>query len=366
MIQENYKSLYNSVTPDVALINDTLRRINTYKKRKTCYRRPAFRRPAIIIAALMVCMLSITPVLAANVPVFYALLYKASPATAQFFMPVQKTCVDNGIKMEVLGTYIHEDTAEVFITLQDLEGNRVDATTDLYDSYSINRPFSSSATCGLAGYDPETNTATFLINITEWDGHDITGDKMTFSVRRFISDKHVQKDRPLDLPLPELGEAAVIETHCTGYGGLNFEKYNPDDGTQRRTIRVLKPGEVLSTPAEGIDITGIGYVDGLLHIQTAVYDGLKGDNHCRIYLKDQDGNERQSDFSLSFIKYGEEGNEDTRVDYCDFVFDIPSEKFDAHNLYGDFYTSSLYTEGNWQVTFPLVPTEPDAEKISVD
>ncbi len=361
MFADKYRSMFRAVAPDPQLIGRTLRRLNGGKTKPKNRPRPAWLRPVVIAASVLVCLTAVTPVLAANVPEFYALLYAVSPATAQFFMPVRESCVDNGVKMEVLATYIHADTAEIFITMQDLEGNRVDATTDLYDSYSINRPFDSSATCSRVDYDPETKTATFLIYITEWGGRDIRGDKMTFSVRCFISDKHVQEDLPLSLPLTEPGEGPVKEVYCSGCGGLNLGNYYPDGFLPRDTIRVLEPGEALLTLDEGIDVTGIGYVDGLLHIQTAVYDGLKGDDHCWLYLKDEAGNERQCDFNLYFIEYGEPGNEDTRTDFCDFVFDIPPDELGGWKLYGNVYTSGLYTEGFWQVTFPMTAAEADDE-----
>ena len=74
-------------------------------------------------------------------------------AAAQYFTPVQHACEDQGIRMEVLSVYIHGDTAEIYISLQDQTGNRIDETTDLFDSYDILRPYDSTATCRFAGYD---------------------------------------------------------------------------------------------------------------------------------------------------------------------------------------------------------------------
>lgn len=60
---------------------------------------------------------------------------------------------DNGIKIEVVSVYLHDNIAEVYITMQDLtEQHRVDATMDLFDSYSINRPFDSTAHCKFVGW----------------------------------------------------------------------------------------------------------------------------------------------------------------------------------------------------------------------
>lgn len=46
--------------------------------------------------------------------------------------------------------------------MQDLTGDRIDETMDLFDSYQINRPFDSSGACRLAGYDAQQKAAAFL------------------------------------------------------------------------------------------------------------------------------------------------------------------------------------------------------------
>ena len=67
----------------------------------------------------LICGLAI-PAMAAFSPSFYELLYAVTPATAQFFKPVQRSCEDNGIRMEVTAAYIHENTAEIYLSMQDL------------------------------------------------------------------------------------------------------------------------------------------------------------------------------------------------------------------------------------------------------
>lgn len=46
----------------------------------------------------------------------------------------------SGIKMDVV-------SADIYITMQDLTGNRIDSTTGLNNNYSINHPFGGSASC---------------------------------------------------------------------------------------------------------------------------------------------------------------------------------------------------------------------------
>ena len=90
----------------------------------------------------------------------------AETLNEQYFTPVQRACVSNGIRMEVAACFVHDDTAELYVTLQDLEGDRVDETTDLFDSYTIRQPYDTAATCSLVHYDASTGTAVFQIQIT--------------------------------------------------------------------------------------------------------------------------------------------------------------------------------------------------------
>ncbi len=113
---------------------------------------------------------------------------------------------------------------------------------------------------------------------------------------------------------------------------------------------VLLPGATVYTPISGLDVTAIGYIAGMLHIQLATSEKLTLDNHGYFYLVDKEGDRVQSDYSISFA---EGMNSDDRVDYQEFVFDIAPDKIGDYTLYGSFWTSGLRTEGRWRVTFPL-------------
>lgn len=269
-------------------------------------------------------------------------------AAAQYFQPVHMADEDNGIRMEVESAYIHGDTAEIYVTLRDLTGDRVDKTTDLFDSYDINTPFDASAHCERVGYDPDTGTATFLITIQQWGGRDITGNKITFSVGRFLS--HIRHYEGVEIPFDLSAAAEVTETWQPYVTGGNW---NAGD---MQYFNALIPGEPWEGfPVEGIDLTGIGYVDGKLHIQTMVENNLDKDNHGYFYLEDADGNQiccgsELGNWSVHFVT-----GMDTRdrIDYNEFVFNITPEELAQCKLYGEFWTSGLLTEGNWRVTFPL-------------
>lgn len=346
MFKELYLKLNKQISPDESLVQDTICKAEKFEKESHGKVSP-FRKPAIAFVSICLCLSLAVPALAATVEPIYELMYMVSPTIAQFFMPVQKSDEDNGIKMEVVSAYVHHNTAEIYITMQDLTENRIDDTTDLFDSYSINRPFGSSAHCERIGFDESTKTATFLITIDEWGNKDITGDKITFTVREFLSQKQTYDDIkiPLSLSSVDVAKETQKASNITGWGGADSKEFDTDHPT------ALIPSSPMGEfPVEGIDLTGIGYIDGKLHIQTAVTDHLDNDNHGFFYLKDPNGNQMDCSYQFYFINQSEQSG---RIDYCNYVFDIPQSEIANYTLYGDFVTSGMITKGNWKVTFPL-------------
>lgn len=348
VFRENYKRMNKQIFPDRELLNSVIHLIDKTQnsKKKT---RLIYLRPIKIFTMILVCTFILMPVVAASVPSIYELMYSVSPNIAQFFTPIQKSCEDNGIKMEVVSSYIHDDCAEVYISMQDLKSNRIDDSTDLNDSYSIHRPFDSSATCQRFGYDDATKTVTFLISITEWGENKITDDKITFTVSEFISNKHEYKDIPINIDLLDIqGAPLTRQTWTVGGSGRSFDPASK--------VEVLEPSTTNDCIVDNIDFTGIGYINGMLHIQTATTNNLSKDNHGYLFLKDKSGKEVQCDYYVAFTEGFDSPN---RIDYSEYVFAISPEELDQYNLFGTFITSGLFTEGNWKVTFPLEEIESD-------
>lgn len=347
MFREKYRSMNEQISPNKELVKKIIDSLNETKKEKNKIKNFS-AKPAIIPAIFVILVLTVTPVLAFNAPVMYKLMHLVSPAVAQFFTPVQKSCVDNGIKMEVVSVYIHDDTAEIYITMQDLTGDRIDETTDLYDSYSVNPPFSSTATCQRIGYDEKTKTVTFLISITELGAKEFLSDTISFSVRKFISNNHEYNETPVTVDFTNISNTNAVQlVSANGGSGPKFEEYIPD---LRSKVKVLVPSAPMAFPVEGIDFTGIGYVDGMLHLQTAVVNNLTKDNHGYFFFRDINGDKVKYIYQTGFVK---NPYNDNRIDFTEYVFDIPQDKIGQYSLYGTFVTSGSFTEGNWQVVFHL-------------
>lgn len=303
---------------------------------------------AAAAALVLVFATSLTAMAAADVQGAYELLYSFSPAVAQLVKPVNESCVNNGIRMEVISAEISGSDAYVYISMEDLEGDRVDGTIDLYDTYEINRAFDSAGHCELVGYDEETGKALFLVHIQTMDGRNIPRGKVTFSVGYFLSNKTVINDLlPVDL---------------TAAGEAQKTQKIPADMFRGNIINgeVLAPVEGgIYTPAKGASITAMGYIDGRLHIQVRYENMWNTDNHGWLSLEDE------NDEALDCEEYQFWGGERAEYQVGDhvmlrypdynqeYVWDISPEELSRYSLRGEFWLCDTLTEGGWEVTFTL-------------
>ena len=343
--REKYNAMQRDVRPDAPLLQ------RTRAAAQKAPARPRRLRPLIALAAVLVCLALTVPAFAmpalAADPNGYALLYSISPAAAQFFKPVNRSDEDNGIRLTVDSVYLHSDTVEIYVSLQDLTGDRLDETTDLFDSYRINRGFDCSATCSRVGYDAQTRTVRFLISITSFDGQDIEGDKLTFSLNRLLTGKTETEGAVTGLDLAAVqAEPATQQVTRRGGSGIAAEA----GGSTAETRTALVPTGTLAAPAPGVAITAVGYVDGLLHIQVLYENILETDNHGQLWL-DNGVEKLECLGSLSF--FAENGSDS----FEDYYFDVTPAQLADCTLYGSFVTADTLIEGSWEITFPLTETD---------
>lgn len=345
-----YNRLKTAVT-DIRMPEDMqtriLNNVQIQSRRKFPIRTGFWKRPAVIIVEAALFIGLAIPVCVGASETISQIMHRVSPSIARFFQLVQESCTDNDIKMEVISSHIDGDTVSFYITMQDLTGSRIDGTIDLNDSYFIDVPYDTSAYCQPLGYDEETSTATFMVNLTRMDGKPITDRKVTFTVTEFLSGKTTYDgiEIPVDLTtIPTSPETQLV--HYTGAGGMGAKDAVHHD----KMIEALVPDSPdPDFPVSGIDLTGIGFVDGTLHIQTRVTDPLSNGNHGYFYLIDGDGNQINYDASYTF----QQDTAGVRTDYTDHLFNVTPEQLVDCKLYGNFYTAALLTRGYWSVTFNL-------------
>ncbi len=322
-------------------------------------RSPAKMMLAFAAALILVFAVSLTAMAAADVGEAYDLLYNFSPTVAQLVRPVNMSCVENGIRMEVISAEISGSDAYVYISMEDLTGDRIDSTIDLYDSYDINRSFDCAAYCERIGYDEETGKALFLIHMQTMDkSRSIRGGKITFSVREMLSKKTViDQILPVDLTQAiDPAETQFIDPERlrgTGSNGKTPDSYE---------FLAQREGGVY-TPGDGAQITAMGYIDGRLHIQMRFDICRDGkwyyDNHGFLTLLDPMGEEIMMDYfefwggDMVMRKTDYQILQCHECFYQEYIIDIPPEELSRYSLRGDFCLCDTLIEGDWDVTFNL-------------
>lgn len=304
----------------------------------------SLRRGVAIAAAVMMILIAVIPAMAAaDFEPAYDLMYHIYPEMTQKLKPVHRSCEDNDIQFEVVSAYIDGDELKAYVAVRDLASDRIDETTDLFDSYSINTPFGCTGSCRNISYNADSRTATFLISITKWDDEPVSGDKITLRVKKLLCRKREFDETlfGLNLNAVQTEMETTRPTWIYGGGGLAYEKYSKD-------FTALVPQGNLCAPVNGVVITGIGYIEGKLHIQVQYFNVSETDNHGYIYFKNKDGAAVDSTAAISFSL-----DDECTERYTEYVFDLSEDDLGQYEPIGYFVTSDTLIEGNWSVTFPL-------------
>ena len=323
----------------------------------SCKKRKIVKRPFAVVAAVLLCVMLIVPVMAATIPSIDKLLNLVSPQIGQLLQPIQLTSEDNGVKMEVIAAMSDNDTAVVYISMQDLTADRVDKNIDLY-SYSITGM--SLFTSEVISYDKVSKTA--IIRLLANGGRKLNGKKVTVNVASFLSDKQSYSlfDTGVDLvktiSISTAKSIPLNMNNIPGGGGDLFFKLK-----EKGTINILKTDE-MNIALQNINfahISNIGITDGRLHVQTK-WTGSGIDDHGTFALIDSSGNR----INPSNVYFGTDENGNTKYgnEYVEYIFEVKESELNKYKLNADYFTTSgHYTEGKWQTTFKIEAVEKGTE-----
>ena len=331
-------------------------RVHVQLSRLVTKEEPKLKRVSgFIIAFALILAIGMATALAAYNEDVNQLLYRIWPQAAQALKPVNLSCESQGIRMEVVSATLNGPETLVTLTMRDLEGDRVDETMDLFDSAILQLPYDGSGTCVQTGYDPETKTASFAVYMKfDMDERPAESDKVSFRVSRFISNK---KTQTIDLTPLIPGEITETESMpvpaIRGWSGSPASDRHDAATEKARSLTVLNTNNSLEIPVtDGVTLTGIGIVDGSLHVQIRYTDIQHTDNHGFLTLSDKSGKSYEESASVQEIGsvswFGE--NHDSWEEY---IFDEYPENLSEIVLQGEFTTADPAVEGDWYVTFPL-------------
>lgn len=338
----SWKSYIDDQLADTKVSTDLFERI----MESTEYGRNQVKRKSIkyIVVSLLICfglMGSITAfgtaVLAIN-----DWIYAISPSLAERLYPVNQSASDKGIKMEVLSAVNDAHNAIVYFSLQDLKGNRIDRSVDLYN-YTLDGPFSFN--CQMLSYEEKDHKAIF--QLTGAGGDNMANKFSTLSVTSFLSNKKEYDWYDTKINLSEFADKKSIS--------VPISEYEYTGGNEaKESLQVLKADQIqlsLGKNIEFVTISNMGVVDGKLHVQTKWKESI--DNHGQLKLVGADGTEVQSS-NYYFKTDSDTQNGEKRSTHIEYVFDVPSSQYlKTSNLWAKFTEDGDYITGEWQVQFRL-------------
>lgn len=247
--------------------------------------------------------------------------------------------------MEVVAANVEGEKVTILVSMQDITGDRIDETTDLFDSYSIHTPYDQIGGSSMVEYDAETKTAFFMLEIEQMNQVLVPGDKITFSVSELLNKKKHSNIEltEIDLENVPLINDRIVDPDIRGWSGRDL------DSVDRNNLQLMNPDEESALVLQdGVTLTGYGIVDGEFHVQIRYSNILETDNHGYIYLKNQRGEVLQCQYNIAFW-------DDNKTDsYEEYVFFVSADELENYEIWGEFWTCNAGpVKGNWQVTFPL-------------
>lgn len=375
-LKQIYKESYDEVRPDRELVEDMLEDARTERRKWIQY---AVLRPVAVVLLGVLVLFGGTSVMARNVGYVYGIIERTSPELADLFVPIQKSSTKAGICMEVEAIYLEEGdkTAQVLISFQDTQGDRIQGPVDLFESYYLSSLNSQGASwavggCSYVDYDQETGKAYYRIQLSSDVAYERS--KLTFGVRELLM-HHEEEER--EIPMTEISAdiSADMPTKyvtMSGRGVTDWEDYaqlcgltmeEPTafiEGLYRTSddpwpsARVLDGIPVSECAADDFTVTGLQYKDNVIRLQICWGDCTRVDRHVfPVFLKLADGTERRLWFSIS---WGEKQG-DKRLVFYEYYLPCTPEELEGASLYGLFSRTEDPLEGNWKVTFRVEDTE---------
>ncbi len=354
MFRDRYKNAYDTITPSMELVSDTLRKVQSGGGASA--RKRFAVRMSIAAAAAAVCLVMAVPVCAAHIPAFYQIVEYVSPAMADRLIPIEKSCTSQGITMQVEAIDIEGNEADIILSLRDAENSGQDlvhGAMDLFDSYGLSDYTNDSVIggCCFLTYEEAEDKAYFQVMLQADSAYQ--SDKLQFRVNSVLCGNY-NETKDVDLS----GTVYTAETKTVtlnGSGGPLNEDMLPDflkkipatAEDPRPRVNVLDLMSVSDCAADDFTVMGTAYEDGVLRVQVCMGDNSRSDRHVELFLRDPDGNERYEDHSVSW--HEEVGG--ARYQIYEFWFLEDIADIADYSMYGIFHYSGELVEGPWQVTF---------------
>ena len=230
------------------------------------------RRISVVIAFALVLVLGMATALAAFNEDINQMLYQWWPEAALALRPVNLSFEEAGIRLDVLSASVIDDEMLVTFTLTDRvgDGRRINENTECEGALSGDIVSEAGSSTELISYDPEKHQATY-VGHTEYIP--VSGDNFVSDNKIYINIHGISNPStsivdlmPLISGLDYPVETVPLPVQTPVHTGYIVESSDTPVGDEYPPI--LNPENNLKIPvAFGVELSGAGWVDGVLHIQ---------------------------------------------------------------------------------------------------
>ena len=333
---------------------------------------------AFILATVLILACAATAIAGAVNETFNTWLYRIWPEAATTLMPVHMSCENNGIRMEIISAAA--DGKELYITysLEDLEGDRlnienspvlyVESFPDYLWEASFEQPMKDEAT-GKVIFGEHFR---YQGSITAADGVLKAHLPGFTSFRETVIDlfpyleQYGSRVSTMDIP----------ENARTLWGHDSYLDDKPVDGNASAAMRVIDNSSSLEIPlADTVFLSGIGMVDGCLHVQLHYVNHRKTvlgkgpdtiafrPDETEIMLRGKDSeywyDSRYQDpgklpDGISAIGWGTQQDDPDTPEWAEIIFtaDAAELSADAQELFAEI-REIIPFQGSWDAEIPV-------------
>ena len=186
------------------------------------------------------------------------------PGITDRLKPVNLVCEDQGIRMEILSGLIRGNESWIVWSLEDLEGSRLDETNfNVMHEWDTVGPIESASDVPLY-WNGEEHKAVYLWHRTYTSVNEPEDGCYTYYMHQLYHHEEETFDlKPLLKEYAESVEGVLPPDHATAYNGYWGEK--APEGV--KFLDYTHPLDIPLTERGKLLLTGIGWIDGKLHVQ---------------------------------------------------------------------------------------------------
>lgn len=288
----------------------------------------------------------------------YRLFSMVMPETAQMLRPVNMSCISQGILMEVESAGIVNGEARAYIGLKDTTGNRINGSVDPYDSAGFDLPYDGWGNVTFDRFDEDTGTAWLLVTTGLNDGS-VRPGKVTFRMNQMLLNKKKTEGIIDGADLSDIPENVPVTTDVKLRGNISYTNCLSGTAESSEPVYLLPSQKPIAEPADGVQLTAIGWVNGRLHIQIHYDDLFNTDNHGYVELRSRNGQSITDAGNVYYSTFWDDKYDQSRLYECgcgsydEYVFDVSPEEIADCQLWGEFVTCNDHVRGDWSVTFRI-------------